>query len=123
MMTCPHSLAASITFVVTSSSKMTRPSDHVPSFSREILDAATYSRLKRLVAPHVESFNYLLDYGLDESVTDMQPVDVDINEDYRIKMEVLKAEVGLPTRYNAGVELPVTPKECRESHSTYSGNV
>eukprot|EP01031_Cornospumella_fuschlensis_P038794 gene38794-47179_t len=102
---------------------MTRPAENVPSFSRDILDVETYSRLKRLVAPHVESFNYLVDYGLDESVADMQPVDIDINEDYRIKLEVLKAEVGLPTRYNAGVELPVTPKECRESHSTYSGRM
>ncbi len=93
----------------------------LPSFSTGHVDDVTRHRLKQLVAPHVDSFDHFLEYGLDEAIADLQPVLIEIDETYSIKLEVISAMVGYPTRYNQGMEVPITPREARESHITYSG--
>lgn len=103
---------------------MPKPSDPIPSFTLGLIEGESRHRLKQLVAPHVESFDYFLDYGLDEAVASIPPMEMDIDDDnYLVRMEVISAEVGYPTRFNQGEEVPITPREARESHSTYAGRM
>lgn len=102
---------------------MTGSKDPVPSFAQGLIDEATHNRLRQLVGPHVESYDYFLDYGMDEAINSIAPMHIDIDDNYSIKLEVLNAKLDHPLRYNQGVEVPITPREARESHSTYAGKM
>eukprot|EP01039_Chlorochromonas_danica_P010940 gene10940-12162_t len=95
----------------------------VPSFAQKLIDEPTHQKLKFLVAPHVESFDYFVEYGLDDAVADIPTMCIDLDENFSVKMEILRAELGYPTRFNQGLEVPITPREARESHTTYAGRL
>jgi hypothetical protein len=44
------------------------------------VDEATHNRLAHLVAPHVDSYNYFLEYGIQESIQDIPPFDIKIGK-------------------------------------------
>jgi len=91
----------------------------VPSFASKFVEADVRKRLKHIVAPHVESFDYFIDYGLDEAVADIMPTEIAIDDIHAIKIQYLNCELGYPLRPNSSEPIPRTPKEARESGSSY----
>nr|BAK00019.1 predicted protein [Hordeum vulgare subsp. vulgare] len=64
----------------------------------------------------------MLDHGLDDALADLLPVELSINEDTHIKMQFTSLEIGYPCRPLGADIVPVTPRECRESATSYSGS-
>lgn len=94
----------------------------IPSFSgRKFIPEEVRKRLKHIVSPHVDSFNYLIDYGLSEAISDMLPVEVSLEDKHFVKLQFTSAEIDYPTRQNGNDSFDVTPRECRESGTSYVG--
>lgn len=89
-------------------------SQHIPSEVR--------NRLKHIVSPHVESFNYMLDHGLEMAIADSLPLEVSLDDSHFIKLQFTSIEIGSPTRVNGSESIPLTPRECRESATSYCGS-
>jgi len=69
----------------------------------------------------IESFNWLLDHGLQEVIDEKQAIDIDI-EDYTL--ELSKIEVGMPEVNESGQGPEKrTPFECRLRNLTYSAPI
>ncbi|CAM9179419.1 unnamed protein product [Chrysoparadoxa australica] len=83
-------------------------------------DAPVVAKLRELVAPHVESFNYFLDEGLAEAVVDIPEQQVEIqNQKLRIWYE--SVIVGQPCKTNQdSMSSRLYPRECRERGINYS---
>lgn len=97
---------------------------HLPSFTPGFVDPETRKRLKHVVSPHVEGFNYFVDLGLQESVRNMVPMEFGIDNTHFIKMEYSNPEIGMPTRVDPnGVISMVTPREAREGGTTYAATL
>lgn len=94
----------------------------VPSFASKFIENDVRRRLKHIVAPHVESFDYFIDYGLDEAVADIMPTEIVIDDAHIIKIQFLSCELGYPMRPNSD-PTPRTPKEARESGSSYAATL
>jgi DNA-directed RNA polymerase I subunit RPA2 len=95
-------------------------------------------RLRRLTAPHVESFDYFLDEGLAQGVKAIEPAELDIidpgvlrndrksidfSEVSTVKFWVENARVGKPIKSSPGgsSRQNLLPKECRERSMMYAG--
>lgn len=98
-------------------------SSKIPSFTTKFIDPEVRRRLEHVVSPHVEGFNYFLDYGLEEAVSDLQPMEILTDGLHHIKIQYLNAEVGYPVRPFSNDETKITPREARESGSTYSAKL
>ena len=89
------------------------------------MDAEKLQRLKKLVAPHVQSFDYFITTGLQKVMANLPPVTLEA-EGSSVSFWFEDVKVERPcrddTRSSAGVrELRIFPRECRESGSTYAG--
>jgi DNA-directed RNA polymerase I subunit RPA2 len=93
----------------------------LPSSSKEFADPVTHNRLQHLVAPHVESFNYFLEYGLDDALAELVPMEIDLAEGLSIRLQYTRAEIAMPSRQDELLESAFTPSEARESGSSYTG--
>lgn len=95
-------------------------------------------RLRRLTAPHVESFDYFLDEGLARGVKSIEPAELDIidptvirndresidfTEVSTVKFWVENARVGKPIKAAPGGTSGenLLPRECRERGMMYAG--
>ena len=48
----------------------------IPSFSEKFVPENTRKRLIHLVAPHVDSYNYFLELGLETAIADILPLEM-----------------------------------------------
>ena len=95
-------------------------------------------RLRKLTAPHVESFNYFLEEGLARGVEDIEPSEIDIVDPKRLRDEpdsidydevstvkfwIENPKVGKPIKSSPGgrTRENLLPRECRERGLKYSG--
>ncbi|XP_014250350.1 DNA-directed RNA polymerase I subunit RPA2 [Cimex lectularius] len=81
--------------------------------------------LQSLGAPHVDSFNYLLDEGLDLICKDLTPVEIEVNNS-TVRLNITEIQLLPPTvpPNLIGVsKQEVWPTECRQSASTYKGRL
>ncbi|RZC39794.1 DNA-directed RNA polymerase I subunit RPA2, partial [Asbolus verrucosus] len=79
--------------------------------------------LQQLGLPHVSSFNYMINEGLDKAVEDLNPVEFVLNND-RIKLSIVEAHLNFPLLPMGAVGVKNTriyPSECRQRASTYKG--
>ncbi|KAF6208467.1 hypothetical protein GE061_016923, partial [Apolygus lucorum] len=81
--------------------------------------------LASLGKPHIDSFNWMLDEGLDLAVADLRPVEGVVN-DSTFKIWISSAEVkssAVPPGF-MGVRTPeIWPTECRQRAATYGGRL
>ncbi|KAL6883540.1 hypothetical protein ACP4OV_010954 [Aristida adscensionis] len=70
-----------------------------------------YAALRELFRPHVESFDYFLDKGLNEMLNSIRPLEItDPNSSNTLK-----------TMRDGRLGVPLYPQECRQARTTYSG--
>src|SRR5689334_3828184 len=93
----------------------------LPSYSEKCVDATTWQRLQHLVAPHVDSFDYFLECGLEDAVSEMTPVEFDLSPTLKIKMQYTSGKVNHPSKKDELLDGVFTPREARESGSSYCG--
>lgn len=110
----------------------------VPSFRGGHLPAEEdVERLRTLSHPHVDSFNYFLDEGLDRGIKDIEPAElcvvdpqklrdepssIDWNETTSIKFWVENVKISKPVKPStSGRSNLLLPRECRERWLMYSG--
>ncbi|XP_050434808.1 DNA-directed RNA polymerase I subunit RPA2 [Adelges cooleyi] len=89
-----------------------------PEFQNQILQS--------LGNPHIDSFNYMLDEGLNLAVNDLLPVEFNTKGSYRIKLTLLEAIIHPPQVPSGSLGVKsanIYPLECRQRHSTYSGKL
>ena len=98
------------------------PGRSIPSFAQGFVDESTRKRLKHIVAPHVDSFNYFLEMGLKTAIANMLPLDMKLGDNGPfITMKVESAQIAFPTKKDDMVEKELTPREARERGMTYAG--
>eukprot|EP01041_Mallomonas_annulata_P009281 gene9281-19260_t len=105
--------------VRTSQSK--HPGQRVPSYCDGFVDETAMTRLRHLVSPHIDSFNYFLQHGLRAAFEDLPSVDVKLDDDLYIKFNVVDADIGYPATKDENGEVQITPREARERGLSYSG--
>lgn len=75
-------------------------------------------------APHVDSFNYMLDEGLADCARNIAPVEFEIPSGDRIKLFVESITISqpqVPATCISARNKKVYPTECRQRASTYTG--
>ena len=78
---------------------MASTKQRVPSASNQFVDEATRNKLKHLVSPHVDSFNYFLELGIRDAIDDMEPMDMKLGDDGPyIRMQFVSAQISYPTK-------------------------
>jgi len=111
----------------------------VPSFRGGHLPAEEdVKRLRTLSAPHVESFNYFLEHGLDRGIKSIEPAEfsivdptvlrenpssIDWNETATVKYWVESVKIAKPVKASSGNSNKLLPRECRERGLMYSGPI
>lgn len=97
---------------------------HVPSYSNKFVDPKTLLRLEHLVAPHIDSFNYFLNSGLQEAIDDIPIMEMQPENGPNIKLQFLSASVGQPTKNDDFCDSSkLTPREARERDISYTGSL
>lgn len=124
-----------------------------PSFRRGHLPAnKDVKRLRSLAYPHVGSFDYFLDHGLDSGISDIVPMEIDlvdpkqqqqqqqppsnvVRSEYKevdtLKMWIENVKISKPVKTDQLVSSfnisrsnnKLTPRECRELGLMYSGPI
>lgn len=80
-----------------------------------------YAALRELFRPHVESFDYFLDKGLNKMLESIRPTVIrDPNSNNTLKITLEKGNV-LPPMRDARSSVPLYPQECRQARITYHG--
>ena len=94
----------------------------VPSYSNRFVNTETRDRLEHLVAPHVDSFNYFLEYGLNEAISDIPVMEFMLEDGPIIKLRFTEAQISYPTKNDDFSETSnLTPREARERGISYTG--
>lgn len=74
--------------------------------------------------PHVDSFNYLLDEGLNKAVSEIYPVQFTLGSGDKIKLWIESAQLRDPRVPDGTIGVKsrkIYPTECRQRGSTYRG--
>ncbi|XP_057326194.1 DNA-directed RNA polymerase I subunit RPA2 [Microplitis mediator] len=82
--------------------------------------------LQTLGAPHLDSFNYMLEEGLDLCAKDIVPVYVKLSNEDRIKLWIDDIEIHQPRVPQGSIGVKnqkIYPTECRQRGSTYKGKL
>lgn len=92
-----------------------------PSSAPRSCPATTNHKLQKLVAPHVDSFNFFLTEGLDLAVADLAKVPVELPNQHNMELWIESAQVGFPTVENQITgERKLLPSECRQRGVSYT---
>lgn len=78
--------------------------------------------LKKLVLPHVDSFNYAVDQGLAEAVKALPSFRIDAREEKAFPATTFHLDevtIGKPSKNDDSTDLRLYPNECRELGLTY----
>lgn len=92
----------------------------IPSFSDKFVPEKTRKRLVHLVAPHVDSYNYFLEIGLPTAISDMLPLDMQLDDGPFIQIRVDSMQIGYPSKPDDLSDGRLTPRECRERGMSYT---
>ena len=96
----------------------------VPSYANQFVNSETRDRLEHLVAPHVDSFNYFLEYGLNEAINDIPVMEFQLENGPLIKMRYTEAQISYPAKNDDFSENSnITPREARERGISYTGSL
>ncbi|KAJ4796363.1 DNA-directed RNA polymerase subunit beta [Rhynchospora pubera] len=79
-----------------------------------------YAALKELFRPHIESFDYFTDEGMEKAVTSVRPVEIS-HKKTNLRIYLEKAMLLPPMKKERNNEDRLYPDECRMSKSTYCG--
>lgn len=80
--------------------------------------------LQTLGAPHVESFNYMLDEGLQDCVKNICPIEFEIIGGERIRLHIENITITPPQAPASCITVKnkkIYPSECRQRAGTYTG--
>uniref|UniRef100_A0A182P955 DNA-directed RNA polymerase subunit beta n=1 Tax=Anopheles epiroticus TaxID=199890 RepID=A0A182P955_9DIPT len=80
--------------------------------------------LANLGRPHIDSFNYMLDEGIDDLLYRLEPLCFELENQNRIKLRITDINIAPPTVPMMLVEVAekrVFPSECRQKPDTYAG--
>uniref|UniRef100_A0A182X7Q7 DNA-directed RNA polymerase subunit beta n=1 Tax=Anopheles quadriannulatus TaxID=34691 RepID=A0A182X7Q7_ANOQN len=80
--------------------------------------------LANLGRPHIDSFNYMLDEGIEDVLSRLVPVCFEMANGSRIKLRITDISIAPPTVPMMLVEVAekrVFPSECRQKSDTYAG--
>ena len=111
-----------------------------PSFrSGHLPDMKDVEQYRSLSAPHVESFDYFLDIGLERGIKDIDPAEMDLvdpnqqrtapseidwDETSLVKFWVESVKLGKPSKpQNCGRSTKLLPRECRERGLMYASTM
>lgn len=75
-------------------------------------------------APHVDSFNYMLDEGLADCAKNIHPVEFEIPTGDRVKLFIESISITQPQVPNSCISArnkKIYPTECRQRAGTYTG--
>jgi DNA-directed RNA polymerase I subunit RPA2 len=80
-----------------------------------------YATLRELFRPHVESFDYFLEKGLDKMLESIRPMEIkDPNSNKFLRISLEKGHV-LPPMRDGRLGVPLYPQECRQARISYHG--
>lgn len=80
-----------------------------------------YATLRELYRPHIESFDYFLDEGLDKMLLSIRPMEITHpSSNTTLRMSLEKGHV-LPPMKDGRLGQPLYPQECRQGRISYSG--
>lgn len=94
---------------------------HVPSTVNGFVSESTRKRLQHLVSAHVDSYNYFLEQGIVESINDIPPLDMKLDDNLYVKFTVTNANIAAPTKKDDLTDGILMPRECRERGLSYAG--
>uniref|UniRef100_A0A182JFS2 DNA-directed RNA polymerase subunit beta n=1 Tax=Anopheles atroparvus TaxID=41427 RepID=A0A182JFS2_ANOAO len=80
--------------------------------------------LANLGRPHIDSFNYLLEEGIEDIIYHLEPLLFELPNQNRIKLSITEIIIEPPTvplSFLEAREKRVFPSECRQKQDTYSG--
>ena len=102
--------------------------ERVPSYSDKKLDHTTAFSWRHIVSPHVDSFNYFLEYGLDAAIEDLIPTCFDLPDETQVQIHVSSIKISYPVNKGCGFDDEsninrITPREARERGLSYSGGM
>lgn len=97
--------------------------NRAPSCVDGFVGESTRKRLRHLVAPHVDGYSYFLESGIDESIDDIVPLDIKLDDSCYIKFVVNNVQVSNPSNKSDASDLVVTPREARERGISYAGSM
>ncbi|XP_042451459.1 DNA-directed RNA polymerase I subunit 2-like isoform X1 [Zingiber officinale] len=81
-----------------------------------------YEALRDLFRPHVESFDYFLDEGLQKIFFAIRPVEI-VDRVTGVKLRIsLEGPQVLPPTKDGRLNEPLYPHECRQARTTYKGD-
>ncbi|XP_078427408.1 nuclear RNA polymerase A2 [Wolffia australiana] len=82
-----------------------------------------FQTLKDLFKPHVESFDYFLDAGLEIALMNIKPVEISDSARTTLRIWLGKPDLQAPERQGGRKALrePLYPNECRQSGGSYRG--
>jgi len=120
--------------------KAKKVAETCPSFRRGHLPAIEdVERLRDLTRPHVDSFDYFLEYGLSKGIKDIEPAELDLVDLNKVREQGLQSvdwsevstvhfwvedvKVGKPVKSGSGRSNRLLPRECRERRLMYSGEI
>ena len=96
----------------------------VPSYSNKFVNSDTRDRLEHLVAPHVDSFNYFLEFGLTEAIADIPVMEFNLEDGPTIKIRFTEGQISYPTKNDDFSDnTNLTPREARERGISYTGSL
>lgn len=116
----------------------TKIAESCPSFRRGHLPhPEDLQRLRSLTKPHVDSFNFFLDFGLAKGIKDVEPAELDLVDVQKVREEgkvdltdastvkfwVEDVKIAKPVKSNAGRSNKLLPRECRERKINYTGQI
>ncbi|WOL19443.1 DNA-directed RNA polymerase I subunit 2 [Canna indica] len=91
------------------------------SLSKPSKSKPDFEALRQLFLPHVESFDYFLDEGLEKALVAIRPVEIlDPSTGTKLRISLEKPHVLPPTR-EGRLNEPLFPHECRQAKTTYKG--
>ncbi|XP_042229280.1 DNA-directed RNA polymerase I subunit RPA2-like isoform X2 [Homarus americanus] len=93
----------------------------VPNFGK--IPQTQNEAIQALAAPHVESFNFLLQEGLQAVVSNIPPLEFATDNGNRISLKIANVAVGrprLPPGAGETVDYNIYPKECIERGCSYT---
>lgn len=93
----------------------------LPSYSEEFVDSSVRLRLQHLVAPHVDSFDYFLEHGIEEAISEMIPMEFDLSPTLKVTMQYSAGKVLHPSKKDELLDGVFSPREARESGTSYCG--
>uniref|UniRef100_A0A182Y5R7 DNA-directed RNA polymerase subunit beta n=1 Tax=Anopheles stephensi TaxID=30069 RepID=A0A182Y5R7_ANOST len=80
--------------------------------------------LSNLGRPHIDSFNYMLDEGIDDLLCRLEPVIFELANQNRVTLRITDIRIASPTipvTMFEAAEKRVFPTECRQKTDTYAG--